>query len=259
MDGGATRGGPAGECSTQEWHMVRSPRSLTIIALLLLGSVVASAAEDPAGPLPRLARDFKSPWRGGNLVTLGAGAALSYLSLRTENADAEANYLEGSWLEGPVDVGDLFGSGAVVIGGTAAVLALGATTGSPRLRDLGLDLASGIVVSSAYVWTLKPLVQRTRPNGGPHSFPSGHAALAFTTASVIDRHAGWEISTLGYLLAAGTAAGRVEDRRHYISDVVFGAALGLAIGNAHPVSSAVGWLTRHVAPEPDGVVVHGMF
>jgi membrane-associated phospholipid phosphatase len=239
----------------RERIMSSSRHWVPIVVLSLLVAEMSSAASLGS----RLARDFQSPWRQENLMTLGAGAGLSFLAMRTENTDAEAAYLEKSWLEGPVDVGDLFGSGEVELGGTAAILALGAVTGSDQLHDLGLDLASGIAVASTYVWIMKPLVHRTRPNGGPFSFPSGHTALAFTTAGIIDRHAGWEVSTLAYLLAAGTAAGRVEDRRHHTSDVIFGAALGLAVAGVHPVASALGWPGRHVAPQPGGVVVHGTF
>lgn len=240
--------------------MPTSTRHVLILAIGFLLPAMTVAAE-PADGLPaRLARDARAPWQRQGLITLGAGAALTYLSLRTENTAATADYLEGSWLEAPADTGDLFGGGTVIAGGTAAILALGLSTGSSSLRDLGLDLASGIAVSSAYVWTLKPLVGRTRPNGGPHSFPSGHTTLAFTAASIIDRHAGWQVSTLAYALATGTAAGRVEDRRHHLSDVVFGATLGLAIGGVHPVSSTWDWAARHLSPRPaGGLAVHGTF
>ena len=58
------------------------------------------------------------------------------------------------------------------------------------------------------------------------SFPSGHAAAAFCAATLLGGGPGW------YALAAAVASTRVYVRLHYASDVVGGAALGLALGAA---------------------------
>jgi len=59
------------------------------------------------------------------------------------------------------------------------------------------------------------------------SFPSGHAASAFTAATLL---AGGPTTPLWYALAAAVAASRVYTQMHHTSDVVAGAALGLALG-----------------------------
>ena len=59
------------------------------------------------------------------------------------------------------------------------------------------------------------------------SFPSGHAASAFTAATVL---AGGPATPLLYGLAAMVAASRVYVRMHHASDIIAGAALGLAMG-----------------------------
>jgi undecaprenyl-diphosphatase len=56
------------------------------------------------------------------------------------------------------------------------------------------------------------------------SFPSGHAAAAFCAATLFGGGVGW------YSAAALVASTRVYVRLHYASDVVAGAALGLALG-----------------------------
>ena len=56
------------------------------------------------------------------------------------------------------------------------------------------------------------------------SFPSGHATAAFCAATLIDGGPAW------YLLAAAVASTRVYVRLHHASDVVAGAAFGLALG-----------------------------
>ena len=62
------------------------------------------------------------------------------------------------------------------------------------------------------------------------SFPSGHATAAFTAAVLLatDRRR----ATPWYALAAGVATSRVYVRMHHASDIIGGAALGLAFGHA---------------------------
>jgi undecaprenyl-diphosphatase len=59
------------------------------------------------------------------------------------------------------------------------------------------------------------------------SFPSGHAASAFTAATVL---AGGPFTPALYVLATMVAASRVYVRMHHASDVIAGAAVGLAMG-----------------------------
>jgi membrane-associated phospholipid phosphatase len=59
------------------------------------------------------------------------------------------------------------------------------------------------------------------------SFPSGHAASAFTAATVL---AGGPATPALYALASLVAVSRVYVRLHHASDIVAGAALGLALG-----------------------------
>jgi membrane-associated phospholipid phosphatase len=69
------------------------------------------------------------------------------------------------------------------------------------------------------------------PFGKGSSFPSGHAAGAFSIATVIARRYGdhrW-VPWASYGLAALFSFSRIPDRAHYPSDVFLGAALGYAI------------------------------
>ena len=86
--------------------------------------------------------------------------------------------------------------------------------------------------SALTVFTLKTTVQRPRPGSTPtsgngtHSFPSGHSASAFGSATLIQRNSGWLAGAPAYGLAAFTAFERVESGRHFPSDVFAGAAIG---------------------------------
>ena len=55
-----------------------------------------------------------------------------------------------------------------------------------------------------------------------------------TSAAVLHRHFGWRVAIPPYAVAAYVAASRIQSERHYLSDVVFGAALGTAV--AHTVN-----------------------
>ena len=59
------------------------------------------------------------------------------------------------------------------------------------------------------------------------SFPSGHAASAFTAAMLL---AGGPATPVWFALAATVAASRVYTQMHHASDVVAGAALGIVLG-----------------------------
>ena len=45
---------------------------------------------------------------------------------------------------------------------------------------------------------------------------------------MLQRHFGWKVGVPAYVAAGYVATARVHDNRHYLSDVVFGAAMGIA-------------------------------
>lgn len=74
--------------------------------------------------------------------------------------------------------------------------------------------------------------QKLRPdNSAYNSFPSGHTAMAFYGATLLHHEYGRTLSPWigvgGYVAAIGTAFGRVLNNRHWFSDVLAGAAIGL--------------------------------
>ncbi|MFH1748327.1 MAG: phosphatase PAP2 family protein [Planctomycetota bacterium] len=81
--------------------------------------------------------------------------------------------------------------------------------------------------SLAITYGLKYTVSERRPNGGSHSFPSGHTSSAFQGASFIQQRYGWRYGLPAYLGAAYTGWSRVELDAHYPHDVFAGAAVGI--------------------------------
>lgn len=94
--------------------------------------------------------------------------------------------------------------------------------GTPR-HDLLVALGRTAITTGV----LKYAVDETRPNGGSHSFPSGHASAAFTGAEFIRKEYGWQWGAPAYLAAGFVAWSRVKADKHYTHDVVAGAAIGI--------------------------------
>jgi len=122
----------------------------------------------------------------------------------------------------------LVGSGRAARNGDPAIaLRMGAALGVESLLTNG---------------PIKAMFRRVRPEDdhppegplpyGMHrpltsSFPSGHAASAFTAATLL---AGGPATPLWFALAAAVASSRVYTQMHHTSDIVAGAALGVALG-----------------------------
>ncbi len=92
--------------------------------------------------------------------------------------------------------------------------------------------AKSELLISAIVFSLKHSIHNTRPDGSSdNSMPSGHTAQAFASATLLDmeyRSTSPWISVGGYLCAATTGFLRVTNNRHWASDVLIGAGIGIA-------------------------------
>ena len=96
----------------------------------------------------------------------------------------------------------------------------------------------GIFLLAALVMGIKFLVRRRRPEGewggiyrntDPHSFPSGHAARAFLIAAVASVLAPAWLGIILWIWAPLVSLARVAMGVHYVSDVLAGALLGIAV------------------------------
>ncbi|MDR3208957.1 MAG: phosphatase PAP2 family protein [Rickettsiales bacterium] len=76
------------------------------------------------------------------------------------------------------------------------------------------------------VFGLKSIVDEKRPDGSDkNSFPSGHAAAAFSGATFIHKRYGIKRAILPYLMAGFTGYSRISADKHYLHDVVAGAVI----------------------------------
>ena len=135
-----------------------------------------------------------------------------------------------------------------------AMYVIGRASHSARVGALGADLVDAQIVNGVLTQGIKVAVNRTRPNGSKHSFPSGHTSATFATAAVIQQHYGWKVATPFYALGGYVSVSRMVDDQHFASDVIFGAALGIVSGRAasfghglHRVSVSPSLLPRGIA------------
>jgi len=126
---------------------------------------------------------------------------------------------------------------------------VGHVAGSERGADAGRDLVRAQISGASWSYLLKYSVNRTRPNGDPRSFPSGHATASFATAAVLQEHYGWKLGLPMYAAAMYVAAERVTQQKHWPSDVVFGATLGIMSGRT---------VTLHVRRERLSIQPHAI-
>lgn len=99
----------------------------------------------------------------------------------------------------------------------------------PRLFASG---AMSYAFMALMVNTIKYTASEMRPDGSTrNSWPSGHTATAFSAATILHKEYGltrspW-FSVGGYALATATGVMRVLNNRHWISDVLSGAGIGI--------------------------------
>lgn len=86
------------------------------------------------------------------------------------------------------------------------------------------------LISATITHSLKNITNKERPNGASYSFPSGHTTLAFTNACVLYNEFKDNSPVLafsGYAFAATTGAFRMINNKHWLSDVLVGAEIGI--------------------------------
>ncbi|MEM4409591.1 MAG: phosphatase PAP2 family protein [Candidatus Caldarchaeum sp.] len=101
----------------------------------------------------------------------------------------------------------------------------------PKMIEASKALIEGQILAQLATGALKLSVRRERPDGSNKlSFPSGHASATFALASTLQTFYGSLVGVPAYAFASYVAISRLSDNRHFLSDVLVGAALGVAAG-----------------------------
>lgn len=129
--------------------------------------------------------------------------------------------------EAPMRAATSIGRPGPLFAGLLAIAAFGGLAGPATARACLFALVPANVAVEGLKWA----VNRTRPDGehkrSNASFPSSHAANAFALAAMLARR--WRRATPAlWLAAAAVAWSRLYLNRHFLSDILVGAAIGLA-------------------------------
>jgi membrane-associated phospholipid phosphatase len=151
-----------------------------------------------------------------------------------------------------------FGAAPVSAASLAVLAAVADDRGDEALVDV-VAVAEGGLTAMLVTEILEPIALRTRPyvhaigdegerngviaqTGAFHSFPAGHVVEAFGLAAasgVVASMRGYRLAPLvwvaGLMFGVATAYTRIAADRHYFTDTLAGAAIGLAAGAAPPL------------------------
>jgi hypothetical protein len=162
-------------------------------------------------------------------------------------------------------MGNTFGDWRSIVPALTAGYVAGDIAGSNAVKRTAVQAGAAAALATALAGGLKYAVGRTRPNAastsldfrpfsGASSFPSGHTAVAFALATAVadQTRDGWSDYVL-YGAATLTALARVNDNKHWASDVLVGGLVG---------HLSARWVTRRMGPlqvTPAGLSVYLRF
>jgi membrane-associated phospholipid phosphatase len=193
----------------------------------------------------RTVTDFQRLPTAQSLAWLTMGGVAASLGHTFDARTTQALSASPAWND-MLQAGKTLGGARMQFAAAFGTFAAGKVTRNARVAAVGADLVRAQLMTQALTASVKLSVRRGRPDGTHYSFPSGHAAGAFATATVLQRDLGWKAGLPAYALASYVAASRIQDQRHFLSDVTFGAAVGMIAGRAVTFSAG----SRRVAMSP---------
>jgi len=140
-----------------------------------------------------------------------------------------------------------FGDGRVTLSIAGIFYLAGKIFNDEKSQETAISALESFIFSGLICSSLKVLAGRSRPyreegsgkfygptfDNSKLSFPSGHATVAFSLASVIvSEYDNLLIDISAYTIASLTALSRVYHDKHWISDVALGATIGTLVGRA---------------------------
>ncbi|MDZ4862691.1 MAG: phosphatase PAP2 family protein [Gemmatimonadota bacterium] len=211
--------------------MMRNRNIAFLLSLALPGALAAQQPRDSMLPSPR-----------PSVRWYHAVAALGAISVASLLDESFRDHLQAHRTAGKDDVARVFrrmGQPEVYAVMGLGTIATGLFAGDPRITRSGERITAGLLLAGVTSSALKLAVGRGRPGGGAgaydfHPFsgddawPSGHTTMAFALAAGVSDELHSTPATIAlYSAATMTAWSRLNDDRHWLSDVLTGAAVGV--------------------------------
>lgn len=214
-------------------HRARWRRHLVLAAVMAAQPFTASAqTTNPSAPVPR--PHVIRLWHGALVLAGLSGLMLldnPIQRLTQDNRSPTGNDLAKGLRR--------FGQPEVYTTVTLGLVGAGLLSGNDEITRAGGRLATTLALAGAASSVTKLVIGRPRPSeslnadgyvpfSGQDAMPSGHTTIAFALATALADDIGRTWASVGlYTLAAGVGWSRINDNRHWLSDVAFGAVLGI--------------------------------
>ncbi len=187
-------------------------------------------------------------WQGEDWLKLGISTAATAAVMQADQPIKDAAMKDQSHLNSfPVKAGKFYGEiypAAIVAGGFGLY---GYLADNQPSKKIAFETVQTVLYAGAITTILKIAIGRARPytdkgiatfqpfkpfNDDFHSFPSGHATMAFSLSTVLANNTNsLPLKILAYVPAIVTCGSRVYQNMHWTSDVLAGAAIGYFVGN----------------------------
>ena len=197
---------------------------------------MASVLVDDLKAMPRrvLVRGMKHTYaKPENLLILGTAFGVDRIVRHNWDGEVrdELRYNDTSLAE-TGDFGSVIGNPALHFGVAGAWYLTSLRQRDQEQYAKSRTLLQALMVNGLSTVALKLAMDDESPNDERWGWPSGHASSSVCLASVMHAYYGWKVGAPLYLLAGYSAATRLEDREHDLSDLIFGASLGFVVGHS---------------------------
>ncbi len=207
-----------------------------VLAFTLCAGQAASLPAQTLVPTPEPETGTAIRWWHGALAVGGVSA----LMLLVNSVRGFSQDVRGTTGDGIASTFRHMGQPEIYATVPLGLLAAGLVTGDSRLTRAGRRVATSVALTGAMVYTGKYMAGRPRPDepghdgddffllSGREAMPSGHTAISFALATSLADEIRRPWATVG-LYTAATAVGwsRINDNRHWASDVAMGALIGI--------------------------------
>lgn len=210
-----------------------------------MGTIVKTIGEDEwtmiKAPLQTegLGFDTGTPFR--NKTLYWNAAVLTATGVLIANDESVASQVNPAWHNTSTNISSACTYGTAAVAG--GIFVTGLFTQDQHAKRTGILSAEAAIDSALFYGGLKLIFNRDRPymangdgkffagNFSSGSFPSGHAAMAWTLASVVaHEYPQWPVQLAMYSMATAVATTRVTGGQHFPSDVFFGSTMGFLVG-----------------------------
>jgi membrane-associated phospholipid phosphatase len=198
-------------------------------------------------------------------VVAVAGLLLAGALMGDHEFQEEAQEYRDGVTNSVAQMGNTFGDWRFIVPAITAAYGAGDIAGSRVVKRTAVQAGAAAALATAVTGALKYAAGRARPYAastsfdfrpfsGASSFPSGHTAVAFALATAVadQTRDGWSDYAL-YGAASLTALARINDNKHWASDVLVGGLVG---------HLSARWVTRRTGPlqvTPAGLSVYLRF